>query len=504
VIWWLYNLVFPVAFAFLLPHFVLRMLRRGGYGRDFAQRFGRYGPAEAALLSAPGRPIWIQAVSVGELAVAFSFMEEVRRRDPAARFVLTTNTSTGHALALKKIRAPDVTLYFPMDVPWVVPRVLRRIRPSAVVLVENEMWPNLIRYARKQGVPSLLINGRISERSFRGYRKIRFVTRDLLPRIEWFCVQSEADRARLLALGAPAGRLEIVGSAKYDIGPTPPTAEVRARAVLKQIGAKPGDPVLVGGSTWPGEEAALLDFALEARKTRPGLMLVLVPRHAERRDEVLEEIRRRGMTVVQRSRFPDDAPPPGSRPDVLLVDTTGELRGFYAAADVVFVGKSLTQTGGQNPIEPAKDGKPVVVGPHMENFPAIAQDFLEAGAYAQAKDAAELNVLLRQLLDDRAARERLGRAAAELVARKAGATRLMADRVLSARGNNPPRRAGRGAQPVFHSVENFFPRCGKIRPKFSIPWKIPEKVFHTVEKTAQIFHSVEKVGKSFPWRGKPG
>ena len=433
MIWWVYNLVFPIVFACLLPHFILRMLRRGGYGCDFAQRFGRYQAAEAALLDAPGRPIWIQAVSVGELAVAFSFMEEIRRRDPSVRFVLTTNTSTGHMLALKKVQAPDVTLYFPMDVPWVIPDVLRRIRPAAVVLVENEMWPNLIRYARKQGIPSIMINGRISEHSFRGYQKIRFITRNLLPRIQWFCVQSAADRDRLLALGAPADRVEITGSAKYDLDPTPPTAIARAAAVLTKIGVKPGDPVLLGGSTWAGEEEALLDIFREARKAHPNLMLVLVPRHAERREEVLEEIRKRGMDVVQRSIFPDSATPPAKRPDVLLVDTTGELRGFYAAADVVFVGKSLTQVGGQNPIEPAKDGKPMVVGPHMENFPAISQDFLEARAYAQAKDADELKTLILRLLGDSAERIRLGRAAAALVARKAGATRLMATRVLAAR-----------------------------------------------------------------------
>ena len=173
---------------------------------------------------------------MGELAVAFSFMDEVRRRDPSIRFVLTTNTSTGHHLALKKIQAPDVALYFPMDVPWVMPRVLRRIRPSAVVLVENEMWPNLIRYARKQEIPSIMINGRISAHSYDGYRKIRFITRDLLPQIHWFCVQSEADRDRLLALGAPADRVELTGSAKYDLAPTPPEAVARARAVLDKIG----------------------------------------------------------------------------------------------------------------------------------------------------------------------------------------------------------------------------------------------------------------------------
>ena len=433
MIWWIYNLVFPVAFAFMLPHFVLRMLRRGGYGKDFAQRFGRYGRAEGELLDAPGRPIWIQAVSVGELGVAFSFMEEMRRQDPSVRFVLTTNTSTGHALALRNVKAPDATLYFPMDVPWVVPRVLRRIRPAAVVLVENEMWPNLIRYARKQGIPTAMVNGRISERSFRGYSRLKYITRRLLPQIHWFCVQSEEDRGRLLALGAPPDRVEVAGSAKYDVGATPEESVRRARAFLGQVGVGAGDLVLVGGSTWEGEEEFLLDVFSEARKKHPGLALVLVPRHAERRETVLETIRARGMTVLQRSRHPDGSPRPERRADVVLVDTTGELRGFYAAADVVFVGKSLTQTGGQNPIEPAKDGKAVATGPHMENFPAIARDFSEAGAWAQARDAEDLRRILLRLLDDAGERGRLGKAAAELVARKAGATALMGRRVLGCR-----------------------------------------------------------------------
>ncbi len=432
MIWWVYNLLFPLAFAGLLPHFLLRMLRRGGYARHFTQRFGRYGAEEAARLEAPGRPIWIQAVSVGELAVAFSFMAELRRRDPAVRFVLTTNTSTGHALALAKIQPPDVTLYFPMDVPGVVKRALRRIRPAAVVLIENELWPNLIRYARRQDIPTVLVNGRISEHSFQGYWKIRFITRRLLPEVRWFCVQTAIDRDRLLALGAPADRLEVVGSAKYDLDATPPTAEVRARAALAALGVRAGDPVWVGGSTWAGEEEALLDAYRAAQARHPGLLLALVPRHAERRDEVLAAIRERELTVVQRSRFPDGAPPPAARPDVLLVDTTGELRGFYAAADLVFVGKSLTQTGGQNPIEPARDGKPILVGPHMENFAEVARDFRDAGAWVQVADAAELAAAADRLLGDAAERDRLGRAAADLVARKAGATSQMAARVLAA------------------------------------------------------------------------
>jgi 3-deoxy-D-manno-octulosonic-acid transferase len=431
MIWWIYNFIFPIVFLFLLPHYLMRMLRRGGYARDFSQRFGCYGRAESELLDAPGQPIWIQAVSVGELSIALSFMDELRRREPGIRFVLTTNTSTGHALALQKVHAPDVTLYFPMDVPLVMRRALRRIRPAIVVLIENEMWPNLIRTAEKRGIPTIMVNGRISENSFKGYRKIRFITRDLLPRIRWFCVQSAADRDRLLYLGAPPEKVEITGSAKYDLPATPPTAVVRAQNVLAKL--RPADRrlILVGGSTWPGEEDFLADLYGIAKAQHPELLLVLVPRHAERREAVLEVLRARNLSVVQRSQFPDDASPPAQPPDVLLVDTTGELRGFYANADLVFVGKSLTEVGGQNPIEPARDGKPIVVGPHMENFRVIAADFTAARAWIQARDADDLRSHLLRLLDNAPERARLGEAAAALVARSAGATSHMSERILA-------------------------------------------------------------------------
>ena len=437
MIWWLYNLVFPIAYALLLPHFFLRMWRRGGYRRHFLQRFAVYRREVAALLDAPGRPVWIQAVSVGELAVAFSLMDELRRIDPSVRFVLTCNTSTGHALALRRLAPPDVTLYFPMDVPWIMVPALRRIRPSAIVLVENEIWPNWIRYAGERGIPAVMVNGRISAHSHKGYRKLLPFTRDLLPRIRWFCMQTEGDRDRLLDLGAPADRMEITGSAKYDIAPTPPEARDRARAVLDRAGIGPSRRILVGGSTWDGEEAALLDFYARNREKHPDWFLVLVPHHAERREAVLSAIAERKLSVLQRSRFPDGAPAPDAVPDVLLVDTTGELRGFYAAADVVFVGKSLTQTGGQNPIEPARDARPVVVGPHMENFPGISGDFASANAWVQVKDAAELEATLSRLLSDPAECARLGNAAAALVDRHAGATRRMAERIQFLRAPCP-------------------------------------------------------------------
>lgn len=437
MIWWLYNIIFPVVFALMLPHFFWRMLRRGGYGKNFSQRFGRYHPEVAVLIDQPDPPVWIQAVSVGELNVALSFMDEWRRREPQVRFILTTNTSTGYALATKKIQAPDVALYFPLDVPWVMPRVIRRLHPKILILVENEMWPNLIRYSRKQAVPVVMINGRISEHSFNGYRKIRFITRNLLPRISWFCVQSEPDRDRLLALGAPAAHIEITGSAKYDVPPLSKSAVERVHHILNKLAIAKECFILVGGSTWAGEEAILADIFKEIKAAHPDSILILVPRHAERREDVLKDIAARNLTVIQRSRLPDDAAPLQSPPDVLLVDTTGELRGFYAVADVIFVGKSLTQTGGQNPVEPAAAGKAIVVGPHLENFPAISEDFNAARAFMQVADADALKAAIFRLLDHADERQQLGQNAAALVTEKSGATRLMVQRCMEQIASKP-------------------------------------------------------------------
>ena len=430
MIWFCYNVFFALAFALLLPQYLLRMRRRGGYRKDFLQRFGRYRPDVRAAL-APGGRIWVHAVSVGEVAVAFGFMDEWRRLRPDARFLLTTNTSTAHAIARDRVRPPDVLVYFPLDFPPIVRRVFRQTRPAALVLVECELWPNLIRRAAREGVPVYLANGRISDASFRGYRRLRFLTRRLLPRFERFFVQTESDRDRLAALGAPAERLRVMGSAKYELAAGSEAGRARARAVLRAAGFRAGAPLWLAGSTWPGEEAAALDVHAAARARVPGLGFVLAPRHVERAGEILGEIERRGWRALRRSAVAPDAPPAAAPPDVLLLDTTGELKDFYAAAEVVFVGKSLTRRGGQNPIEPAALGKAILVGPHMENFAAVMEDFRAADAAITVRSPDEWRDRLIALLSDEAARAALGERAAALVRAKAGALRRTVEEILA-------------------------------------------------------------------------
>ena len=424
MIWWLYNLGFAFGFSLMLPRFLWRMARRGGYARNFLQRFGRYSPETRAQLAEGGR-VWIHAVSVGEVGVALRLILELRAAQPALRFVLSTTTSTGHAVARKQLDPAIPLIYFPLDVPPVSRRVVRLIRPRALLLIENEMWPNLIRTARKHNVPVAMINARISAHSFRGYRLLRFLTRQLLPQFSAFYAQGQPDADRLIALGAPADRLRVMGSAKYDLAPAGAGGEEKARTALTEAGFAAARPLLLGGSTWPGEETVLLDTLVALRPLVPDLALVLVPRHAERRAEVLREIEARHLKVVCRSEMKKQ-----ERPDVLLVDTTGELRNFYAVASVIFVGKSLTQHGGQNIIEPAACAKPVLVGPNMENFESIVPDFLAARALVQVSDAAGLRAAAARLLQDPAEAQAMGARAAAVVSGKSGALHATVQQLL--------------------------------------------------------------------------
>ena len=415
MIWWLYNFCFVIGFALLLPRFLWRMARRGGYARNFLQRFGRYAPDVRARLTEDGR-VWIHAVSVGEVGVALRLMQELRAVRPELRFLLSTTTSTGHAVARKQLGPETPLIYFPLDVPPISRRVVRLIRPRALLLIENEMWPNLIRTVRKSGVPVVMINARISAHSFGGYRLLRFLTRRLLPQFTVFFAQGQPDADRLIALGAPANRVHVMGSAKYDLAPAGDGGAEKARAALSAAGFTADRPTLLGGSTWAGEEVALLDALVAVRTQIPNLALVLVPRHAERRAEVLREIAARHLAVVCRS-----AMNKLDRPDVLLVDTTGELRNFYEVADVIFVGKSLTARGGQNIIEPAVCAKPIIVGPNMQNFESIMPDFLAAQAVLQVRAASELRTAAARLLKNPAEAQAMGIRAAQVVREKSGA-----------------------------------------------------------------------------------
>jgi 3-deoxy-D-manno-octulosonic-acid transferase len=418
LIWFSYNVLFAIGYSLMMPKFLLRMWRRGGYRTGFMQRFGRYDAALLNTIQSCPR-IWVHAVSVGEVFVALHFIESMRSAFPGVGFILTTTTSTGHTLAESKLGADDVLLYFPADFPHITRRVVGLLKPVAVLLTEGEFWPNLLRSLNRNKVPVFVINGRISASSYRGYCKVRPFFQRAVHWVDRLFVQSDADLERFVALGVAAEKVEVMGSAKYDVAQPDPEGPAIARQILRDAGMNPDGPLIVGGSTWPGEESVLLDLFQKLRERDPALQFILVPRHMERRKEVEALLRERGLPYVKRTDMPKEVSE--KAPCVLLADTTGELMHYYSIASVVFVGKSLgDNNGGQNPIEPAMFGKPIVVGPHMENFPGVIHDFLEADALIQVADVSELEAQLGLLLGDADTRESIGRRAGNLVSAKRG------------------------------------------------------------------------------------
>ncbi len=432
--WFLYNILFGIGYLLLVPGFLLRMLRRGGYRRHFRQRFGRYGAMTVAKMAgdpAAERPIWIHAVSVGEVYVARQVMHALRAKRPGTRFVLSTTSSTGWREAEKRLRAEDVLIYNPLDFPFCVRRALAAIRPRAFILTESEIWPNLIRACGQQGIPVFLINARISDRSAPRYRRLRGWFGPVLRAFRLLLAQSELDRQRLLDAGADPARVVVTGSIKFDVAQRDPAKAQQAAALLNQLDMGADRTVLLGGSTWPGEEDVLLGIYRRLLPRYPALRLVLVPRHFERGDAVAAAIAKAGFTCLRKNLLDAGVEPAATGAQaVLLVNTTGEMMGFYAQAEVVFVGKSLCEHGAQNMIEPCLCGKATLVGPYTENFRPVMADLLEARALLQVPDAAALEREIEGLLADPARRAELGQRAAAAVQRRRGVIGRCADLLL--------------------------------------------------------------------------
>ncbi len=419
MIWIIYNLVFLLLFPLMIPRFLLRMRRRGGYRSNFAQRIGIYDPELKQRIRSRPR-VWVHAVSVGEVNLAVKFIQTWKDHDPDVSFVLSLTTSTGYQIARQRLSENDEVVYFPVDFPGIIHRVVWLIRPQMLVLVESEFWPNLLRIMNRKKVPVALINGRISDRSYPRYLKVRWITRPVLKLVDIFCMQSRQDAERITAMGADPDRVRIMNSAKYEVAQRSVENEEAARRVLDQAGFPADAPVIMGGSTWDGEETAMLEVLTEAQKINPDTRLLLAPRHAERGPEIAELLTEKEISFVRRSQLDEDLRTVLD-PDVFLLDTTGELMAFYGTADVIFVGKSLHEHGAQNMIEPAMLGKPVVLGPNIENFRKVMAELLEANAIYQVADAAELTSTFVRLLNNPQEAVETGTRAAAFVKAKTGA-----------------------------------------------------------------------------------
>ncbi len=432
--WIFYNILFAIGYLLMAPGFLLRMARRGGYRRHFRQRLGQYGELTRTRMagnSGGDRPIWIHAVSVGEVYVAWQMMHALRVKQPGTRFVLSTTSSTGWREAEKRIRQEDILIYNPLDFPFCVRRALDAIQPRALILTESEIWPNLIRACDWRGVPVFLINGRVSDRSAPRYRMLRGWFGPVLRLFRRQLVQSELDRQRLLDAGADPDRVQVMGSVKFDVSHRDSERERAAAELLRRLDMGEGCTILLGGSTWPGEEAILLDIYKKLLPQHPALRLVLIPRHFERADAAAAAISSAGFTCVRKSLLNEGVPPPATGSQaVLLVNTTGEMMGFYAQAGLVFVGKSLCAHGGQNMIEPCLCGKATLVGPHTENFRPVMTELLGVQAIVQVPDAAALEREITALLADPPRRESLGARAAAAVQQRRGVIGRCADLLL--------------------------------------------------------------------------
>ena len=415
---WFYRLLFlPVLFV-ASPYYLLRMLRRGGYGRDFSHRFGLMDPLPSRT---PGkRRIWFQAVSVGEVNALGPLLHKLAGQG-GVELVLTTTTSTAYAVVRDKLASLlFASGVFPLDFAPFSHRAWERIRPDIIVLMEGELWPEHLHQARRRRVPVALVNARLSDRSFRRYCRLGAIARRIFAIPACIGVAAEDDAHRFAQLGVPAERIRVTGNLKVDAA-TIGGGEETLGGLREMLGF--GDdanvPILLGSSTWPGEEAMLLDVLAKARAAGIPLRLLLVPRHAERRAQVATLLEGSPWRWFLRSAHPV-APHPA---DVCVADTTGELGRLARVASLAFIGKSLPpNSGGQSPIECAARGVPMVYGPQMGNFRDVCRSLEAAGAALRASDAPEVVQRLLSLLGDRQQRLTLGENARHWHAANQGAT----------------------------------------------------------------------------------
>ncbi len=407
----LYSALLAVGLLASLPYWMFVRRRSGRYREGLGERLGKV-PARLQAQSDPA--IWVHAVSVGEVLAVSELVNELRRRFPLYRVVVSTTTATGQKLA-KKHFGEDTVFYFPLDFGFAIRPYFAALRPRLVVLAETEFWANFLRVAQVSGARVAVVNARISDRSWPGYRRFRPILKKVLQSVDLFLAQTAEDASRLRDIGAPAERVEVSGNLKFDVAvPDPPAIVASLRSSLKQGSAR---PVVVCGSTVEGEEGLLLWAFENVLASQPHAVMILAPRRPERFADVAQLLEQMGIRFWRRSLWSGDAISGG----VFLVDTIGELASLYALADVAFVGGSLVPRGGHNIIEPAQHGVAIMVGNHTENFRDIVSLFQSQDA-VRVVGPAEFPLVLMDLLSHEAERIALGRRGAETLRSQMGAT----------------------------------------------------------------------------------
>jgi len=408
--YFIYSIIYSIAVIFLLPFEYFRRpkeIRK----RWLRERFG--GELEGFRKEGQSGIIWIHAVSVGEVMAATPLLKGLKEKYPSKAIIFSTVTDTGQKVAREMATEGTKIVYLPFDIPQIMNSVVKKVMPEILIVIETELWPNLYRAFKQNGIPIILLNGRISENSFRGYRKISFFMKKVLSCVDFFGMQNQEYAGRLRSLGVPAARVKSIGNFKFDARPSPLIPEWTERI---------HGQVMTAGSTHDGEEDLITSVYTALRKDFPDLNLILAPRHPERFQNVEEMLKSKGVSFVKRSDLNTEQTKPQTLTGtIILLDTIGELSAIYGISDIAIIGKSFRGSGGQNPLEPAYWGKPVICGPHMENFPVI-RDFFKAGAAIEVDENNLYAKLKELLLHPEKARE-VGLRGHEIYRKNAGAVK---------------------------------------------------------------------------------
>jgi 3-deoxy-D-manno-octulosonic-acid transferase len=412
--YFIYNIVLIFGTVLFLPVILFKLATVPKYRGGLTQKFGRLRKGVMRVIRGT-RPIWVHAVSVGEVMAAHPLVRELKKKYPDRKLILSTVTVTGYYTARRRVPEADAVFFFPFDFPWIVRRVIHGINPVVVLVAETELWPNFFRELKKAGIASALINGRISLNSHKNYVKFKRFFGQVFSNVDLFCMQSEEDAGRIRDIGADPAKVIVTGNLKFDQKiPVNQPAPVAIPA---------GKKVITAGSTHRGEEEALLDVFTQLRAKYPELLLIIAPRHPERFDEVEGLVNKAGYECLRRTQRT------GTIKDVLLLDTIGELRAFYALCDIAFVGGSLVKVGGHNLLEPAAMKKPVIFSRYMFNFKEISEALMSVGGGVMVKDKGELYRQLDRLLADKELANRMGERAFRVIEMNSGAAKRTLDAV---------------------------------------------------------------------------
>jgi len=420
----MWYLLYNVLLLLATPVILCLLLAKKRCRRGLPQRFGFTPPS----ILPDGRPlVWIHAVSLGEVVAVTPLVKELHRRHPDHRFAVSTVTETGREAVEQRLRGVAEHCYAPLDFPWVVSGMIDHLRPVLYLFVETELWPNLLRRLHRSGVPTVLVNGRLSSRSFarQQWEPVRSFYRSMIQTLTLCLMQSDRDAERIIALGADARAVKRIGNIKFD-QPTPESTD--SRSARSSLGLHDGEQLIVAGSTHPGEEEALVDAYRSVSERHPSTLLLLAPRHIERAEQVETMVRARGLSVRRRTAMTAVGSEAWSGPRVILLDSRGELAGLYREAVVAFVGGTLVPVGGHNLLEPALWGKPVLFGPYTDHCAEIAGLLLQAGGGLRVTGR-ELATQIERLLDRPDEGARIGSAARSVVEENRGALQATVDTV---------------------------------------------------------------------------